>query len=146
MRGMRVDDFLDTNVFIYLFDETDPAKRRIADGLVQRSMEHGSGCISFQVIQETMNVLIGKLGATPDQVRQLLDDVLFPLWRVRPSRALYRRGLEVRSRYRFSVFDSLVVAAALDAGCTTLYTEDLQHGQHIEGLTIVDPFRAPADA
>ncbi len=137
---MSVDDFLDTNVFVYLFDETASGKRQIADSLVRRGLADGSGCISYQVIQETMNVFVGKLGATPEQMRQLMDDVLFPLWRVDPSRALYRRGLDVRARYGFSVYDSLIVAAALDAGCRTLYSEDLQHGQRIEGLTIVDPF------
>ena len=137
---MSVDDFLDTNVFVYLFDETAPGKREVADSLVQRSLADGRGCISYQVIQETMNVLVGKLGATPEQMRKLMDDVLFPLWRVDPTRTLYRRGLDVRARYGFSVYDSLIVAAALDAGCSTLYSEDLQHGQRIVGLTIVNPF------
>ena len=137
---MSVDDFLDTNVFVYLFDETAPGKRQVADSLVQRGLADGRGCISYQVIQETTNVLVGRLGATPEQMRKLMDDVLFPLWRVDPSRTLYRRGLDVRARYGFSVYDSLIVAAALDAGCSTLYSEDLQHGQRIEELTSVDPF------
>lgn len=136
---MSVDDFLDTNIFIYLFDKTAPRKRHVADGLVHRALADGSGCISYQVVQETMNVL-GKLGATPDQMRQLMDDVLFPLWRVNPNRTLYRRALNVRARYGFSMYDSLILAAALDAGCRTLYSEDLQHGQRIEGMTVVDPF------
>jgi predicted nucleic acid-binding protein len=143
---MNVDDFLDTNVFVYLFDETDPVKRDVADRLIHRSLANGSGCISYQVIQETMNVVIGKLGATPEQMRRLMEDILFPLWRVKPTRTLYRRGLEMRTRYGFAVYDSLIVAAALEAGCGTLYSEDLQHGQRIEGLTIIDPFRAPANA
>ena len=64
-----------------------------------------------------------------------------PLWRVNPTRALYQRGLDLQTRYRFSFYDSLIVAAALDAGCKTLYSEDLQHGQRVEGVTITDPFR-----
>ena len=143
---MSVDDFLDTNIFVYLFDETAPRKRHVADRLVRRSVADGSGCISYQVIQETMNVVIGRLGATPEQMRQLMTDVLFPLWRVNPTQTLYRRGLDVRARYGFSVYDSLIVAAALDAGCKTLYSEDLQHGQRMEGLTIVNPFRSPSSA
>ena len=63
---MRVDDFLDTNVFVYLFDETAPGKRQVADRLVQRGLADGRGCISYQVVQETMNVLVEKLGATPE--------------------------------------------------------------------------------
>ena len=140
---MSVEDFLDTNVFIYLFDETDPDKRRRAEFLVHRSLEDGSGCISYQVVQETLNVVTRKLGARPQSARLLLDDVLAPLWQVNPTRALYARGLHVRAQYGFSFYDSLIVAAALEAGCTRLYSEDLQHGQRMERLTIHNPFANP---
>ncbi|MDE2992224.1 MAG: PIN domain-containing protein [Chloroflexota bacterium] len=137
---MSVEDFLDTNVFIYLFDETDPRKRRRAESLVHRSLEDGSGCISFQVVQETLNVVTRKLGARPQSARLLLDDVLAPLWLVNPTRTLYARGLGVHAHFGFSYYDSLIVAAALEAGCTRLYSEDLQHGQQVEHLTIQNPF------
>lgn len=137
---MSVDSFIDTNVFIYLFDETSVEKSRTAEELIRQSLENGSGCISYQVVQETLNIVTRKLKASPEEARQLLDNVLEPLWRVNPSRALFRRGLELQSRYKFGFYDSLIIAAALDAGCRTLYTEDLQHEQQIEGLTIVNPF------
>ena len=138
---MSVDSFIDTNVFVYLFDETNAEKCRIAEGLIQQALENGNGCISYQVVQETTNIVTRKLKASPDEARSLLDNVLEPLWRVNPTRALYRRGLELQSRYKFSFYDSLIIAAALDAGCKTLYTEDLQHGQQVEGVTIVNPFQ-----
>ena len=137
---MSVDNFIDTNVFIYLFDETSVEKSSTAEELVRQSLENGSGCISYQVVQETLNIVIRKLKASPEEARQLLDNILEPLWRVNPSRALFRRGLELQSRYKFGFYDSLIIAAALDAGCRTLYTEDLQHEQQIEDLTIVNPF------
>ena len=139
---MSVEDFIDTNIFIYLFDETDPFKRQRAENIVRRSLQDGTGCISYQVVQETMNVVTRKLGATPENARRLLDEVLIPLWQVNPTPALYRRGLEVRSAYGFSFYDSLIVAAALEAGCERLYTEDLRHGQEIQQLTIQNPFAA----
>ena len=138
---MSVDNFIDTNVFIYLFDETSVEKSRTAEELIRQSLENGSGCISYQVVQETLNIVTRKLKASPEEARQLLDNILEPLWRVNPSRALYRRGLELQSRYKYGFYDSLIIAAALDAGCEALYTEDLQHGQQIEGLTIVNPFQ-----
>ncbi len=58
-----------------------------------------------------------------------------------PTLALYRRGLDIRARYGFSFYDSLIVAAALESGCTRIYSEDLQHGQQIEGLIIENPFK-----
>ena len=137
---MSVENFIDTNVFIYLFDETNPAKRQRAESLVHRSLENGSGCISFQVVQEALNVVTRKLGARPQSARLLLDDVLAPLWLVNPTRLLYTRALQVHAQYGFSFYDSLIVAAALEAGCTRLYSEDLQHGQQVEHLTIQNPF------
>lgn len=74
-------------------------------------------------------------------MRRYLDSVLAPLFRVHASLRLYRASLDIQSRYRFAYYDALVVAAALDAGCATLYSEDLQDGQRIDGLTVVDPFR-----
>ena len=137
---MSVEHFLDTNVFVYLFDETDPDKRRFAEALVHRSLENGSGCISYQVVQETLNVVTRKLGARPQSARLLLDDVLAPLWLVNPTPTLYARGLGVHAQFGFGFYDSLIVAAALEAGCTRLYSEDLQHGQQVEHLTIQNPF------
>ena len=137
---MRADSFLDTNVFVYLFDETDERKRRTAEVLVQHALEDGRGCISYQVVQETLNVLTRKLQAAAEDVGRLLDDVLMPLWRVNPTRTLYRRGLDLRTRYGFSFYDSLIVAAALEADCKVLYSEDLQHSQRIAGVTVMDPF------
>ena len=137
---MSADDFLDSNVLVYSVDDRFPEKRQKAMELVSRSVIEGTGCISFQVVQETLNVLIGRLGTPVGQLRVLMDDVLFPLWQVYPSASLYQDAISIQSRYGFSFYDSLIVAAALEAGCTRLYSEDLQHGQHIERLTILNPF------
>ena len=138
---MNVEHFLDTNVIVYLFDETNDHKREQAVRLVQESLENETGCISYQVVQETINVITKKLNATPEKARKILDDTLMPLWRVNPTRTLYQRSLNLQTRYHFSFYDSLIVAAALEAGCKNLFSEDLQDGQQIEGLTITNPFR-----
>ena len=139
---MSVENFLDSNIFVYLFDETDDRKRETAEHLVQEALENETGCISYQVVQETINVVTRKLNATPEKARQILDHVLIPLWRVNPTPELFQRSLGLQNRHKFSFYDSLIVAAALDAGCKTLYSEDLQHGQEIERVTITNPFRA----
>ena len=135
-------DFIDSNVFLYLFDEGDDHKRRVAERLISQALEAGWASISFQVVQETLNVLTRKLAtpATPADARRFLDHVLAPLWRVMPSLALYQRGLAIQARYRYGFYDALIIAAAMEAGCTRLYSEDLQHSQRIEGLTIENPF------
>ena len=137
---MSADDFLDSNVLVYSVDTGFPEKRQRAMELVTRSVNEATGCISFQVVQETLNVLIGRLGTPVDRLRVLMDDVLSPLWQVYPSAPLYQSAITLQGRYELSFYDSLIVAAALEAGCTRLYSEDLQRGQQIQRLTILNPF------
>ena len=140
------DDFIDSNVFVYLFDETDERKRQVAQSLVNTALVEGSAQISFQVVQETLNVITRKLKVPVrlEEAHQFLDQILVPLWKINPNRVLYQRGLEIRTRYQLGFYDSLIIAASLQAGCKTLFSEDLQHGQQIETLIIQDPFRSVA--
>ncbi|MDE0026932.1 MAG: PIN domain-containing protein [Spirochaetaceae bacterium] len=133
--------FVDSNVFVYLFDEGDPAKRRRAREIVRLSLSQ-SWVVSYQVVQETLNVITRKLKTpvTADHARRFLHAVLLPLWSVAPSAELYRRGLEIQSRYQYGFYDALIIAAALEASCTRLLSEALQHGQRIDTLTIENPF------
>lgn len=137
-------DFLDSSVILYVFD-VDERKQEIAKSIVDDALGGGVS-ISFQVVQEVLNVLIRK-GATPasdTQARNVLETLLLPLWHVMPTRELYTDALRIQARYRYSFYDSLIIAAALQAGCARLLSEDLQHGQRIEGLTIVNPFAGTA--
>ncbi len=135
-------DFIDSNVIIYMFDETDERKREIADGIVEAAMRDHSATISFQVVQETLNVMTRELPSpmSAEDAGRFLETTLAPLWKVSPSLSLYRRGMGIQSRYQYSFYDSLIIAAALDAGCSRLYSEDFQHGQRIESLVIENPF------
>ena len=72
---------------------------------------------------------------------EFFRETRLPSWKSRPTPERYSRALELQERYRFSFWDALIVAAALEAGCTRLLTEDLQHGQVIEGLRVENPFR-----
>lgn len=140
---MSAEFFIDTNVFVYQLDPSNPQKQRVAERIVRDAIVTGNGCISSQVAQECLNVALRKAQVTlsPDEARSYLDAVLLPLVQVHTTAPLLHRALDVQSRWRFAFYDSLIVAAALTAGCQTLLSEDLQHGQRIDGLTIVDPFR-----
>jgi predicted nucleic acid-binding protein len=140
---MSAELFLDTNVFVYQLDASDTRKHKIAEALVRQALERESACISFQVVQECLNTALRKAEVALDasQARAYLDAVLLPLMKVGASVALYQRALDLQGRWRFGFYDSLIVAAALSAGCTRLLTEDLQHGQRIETLTVENPFR-----
>ncbi len=134
--------FLDTNILVYSFDRTATRKQLRARELIAKALE-GRGVISFQVVQEFLNVALRKFARpmTVEQAQDYLDTVLVPLCRVHSDPSLYGEALSAHLRWRFSFYDSLVVAAALRSGCDTLYSEDLHHGQRIGRLTIVDPFR-----
>jgi predicted nucleic acid-binding protein len=136
-------NFLDSNIFIYLFDATAQDKQTTAQNIIFNALKDQSACISFQVIQETLNVLTRKL-AIPVKLNDalaFLQQVLEPLCKITPSTALYVKALSLQNLHRFSFYDSVIVAAALQAGCTQLLTEDLQDGQFIEDLKIVNPFK-----
>lgn len=99
-------------------------------------------CVSDQVVQECLNVITTKarVSLTPAQAQGYLDAVLLPLLQVGASANLFRRALNLRARWQLSFYESLIVAAALAASSQRLLTEDLQHGQQIETLTIENPF------
>jgi predicted nucleic acid-binding protein len=129
--------FLDTNVVLYVLSG-EAGKAETAEDLLA-----AGSTISVQVLNEVAAVALRKLGMSWPQIRQMLD-VLRAVCEVEPlSLATHGRGMAIAERFGFSVYDSLIVAAALGAGCETLYSEDMQHGQVIEGrLTIRNPFRS----
>lgn len=131
---------LDTNVIIYLLGDSDPAKRERAEQFVLAGLRDKSVCISQQVLQESLNVALRKLKFSVEDAERVLNRILLPLCKVLPPESLYREALRVQARYQYSFYDALIIAAALKLGCKTLYSEDLQHGQQIEQLRIVNPF------
>lgn len=137
-------DFLDSNILVYMFDQRDDRKRGMAINIIEQGLLDGSACISAQVIQESLNVCIRKLlkPLTPESAARVLKSTLLPLCKVWPNEALYLKGLQLQQRWSLSFYDALIVAAALQAGCTRLLSEDMQHGLRIETLRIENPFLA----
>lgn len=134
--------FLDTNVLIYTFAAHAQAKRNKALSLVGEALEDGRGIVSFQVIQEFLNVALHKFEKplSWDESYQYFDEVLGPLCGVYPDPELYRSALQIKHETGYRFYDALIVAAALTSGCKVLYSEDLQDGRKIAGLLIKNPF------
>lgn len=135
---MSADRFFDTNVLVYAYSRvgyrTETARQLLLDG----------GVVNVQVLNEFASVAQAKLGLTWTEVRQAIEKIVILCPNPRPiSIATHLRALALCERYGFSIWDGLIVAAAVEAGCTKLLTEDLQHGQTIEGLLIENPFLAP---
>jgi len=135
--------FLDTNIFVDAADESDIRKARRAQKLIADAAGNGNGVCSYQVIQEFVNVVLRRFSkplATAD-VERFLVTIFQPLFIVHSSLALFSSALRLQTHYRLSWYDALIVAAAVEAECGILYSEDLQHGQRFESTTVKNPFR-----
>lgn len=128
-------NFFDTNVILYLLDDgrkADLAARLLADG----------GMISVQVLNETLVNCLRKAGMTWPEAGVFLTGIRQLCEVSNLTQETHDLGLSLGARYGFAVYDAMIVAAALQSGCTTLYSEDMQHGLIIEEqMRIVNPFR-----
>ena len=132
--------FLDTNIFVYALDEVSPTKADKADRLIREAVVTKSGTISYQVIQEFFNVVYRRSPMRPAEAEHFLTAVFRPLWVVQPSTALFFKGIQVHERFGLPWYDALIVAAAIEAKCGILFSEDFQHGQKFENVEIRNPF------
>ncbi len=139
---MTAKYFLDTNIFVYSFDTRAPKKVKRAQALIHAAITQRSGCISSQVVQEFINVATRKFAhpMSASECREYLSAVLTPLCEIFPSVALYEFALQIMEESKYHYYDALIVAAAIRGGCNILYSEDLQHGRLIHGVTIRNPF------
>jgi predicted nucleic acid-binding protein len=127
----------DSNVLLYLAS-ADITKSTIAEDLLR-----AGGVVSVQVLNEVVAVARRKFHMDWSEVRELLSPV-FSACRIVPvGFETHEGGMLIATRYGFGIYDSVILAAAIQAGCTTLFSEDLQDGQTIAALTIRNPFAAP---
>ena len=127
--------FFDTNILLYLLSE-DNHKADRAEAIIAVS-----GVISIQVLNEFSSVAFRKFKMSYAEIRDTLLTVR-ALCQIQPVTIdTHELGLDIAERYGFSLYDSMIVSAALQSSCTILYSEDMQQGQIIEGqLTISNPF------
>jgi predicted nucleic acid-binding protein len=133
--AMPSDLAFDTNVLVY-WAAQDPVKAPRSEQIVL-----DGAMLSVQVLNEFCRVALSKLKKPLPEVRLILDTVRLTNTIVPITLSVHERGLKILQRYRLAVFDSMIVAAALDAGCTTLWSEDMHDGLVIDGLTIRNPYR-----
>ena len=133
---MRGEAFLDTNVLIYAVALDDPRNARAEELLASRAT------ISVQILNEFVSVARRKISMSWPDVKEALDAfrVLCPS-PLPVTVELHEAAIQISEQYGYGIYDALVVAAALEAGCAILYSEDFQDGQTIDGrLTIRNPF------
>ncbi len=135
---MHGDSFIDTNIWIYahLRKPGDP-RHAVALQLVETLID---GVISPQVAAEYYNVML-RSGQSDSWILENLN-LMLDYYHVQPlNESVMRQAWDIRKRYGFSIWDCQIIAAALESGCRTLYTEDLQHGQQIDNLAIINPLK-----
>lgn len=136
---MPSDVFFDTNVVLYTLS-ADPLKQVRSAQLLR-----AGGVVSVQVLNETVRVARAtkKMGKTWPEVHTILAGVQAKCAVVPLTLQIHQRGLAYAERYQYTIFDSMIVAAAVEAGCTTLYSEDMNDSQVIDGVTIRNPYARP---
>ena len=134
--------FLDTNVFVYSFDHSQPRKQKRAESLIVEAIESEQCSISTQVIQEFLNVALGKFASrlSTAETTRYLDRVLWPLCKIHPTAGLYTGAVSIMEETGWTFYDSLIVSAAVTARCRVLFTEDLRAGRVLRGVEIRNPF------
>jgi predicted nucleic acid-binding protein len=134
--------FIDTNIFVYCFDDLQPEKKAMSLSIIIDALKTGNGIISWQIIQEFLNVSTRKflVPLKPDDAKIYLQKVLNPLCEVFPDLDLYQKAIDIQNNTGYSFYDSLVIAGALRGECNILYSEDLKNGHQVDGLKVVNPF------
>ena len=137
MSGGKV--FLDTNVLVYAQDADAPDKRQRSRALIAAVVAAGSGVISTQVLQEFYVTATRKMGVPPLAAKSVVQSFrLFEVVQLSPD--LIEQAIDRSVLSQLSFWDALIVAASVASGCTTIFSEDLNAGQVIDGVKITNPF------
>jgi len=132
---MRETAFIDTNVLIYLYSEDEERKQDIS----QRAVDKYDCVVSTQVLSEFSNVCVGKLKRSPEEVGAAIDEIAGQTKVSLIEKHIIKSALDIHRRYKYTYFDSLIIASALNSECRYLITEDLADGQVIDNkLTIIN--------
>ena len=134
--------FFDTNILVYSADNKDLRKKEIASRLINDAINSGTGVISTQCLQEFFNVAQKKLNISKQAAKELVEYFANKLPVVEISVPLILSAVDISIKSQFSFWDSLILSAASDTGCATVYSEDLSDQQIIAGAKIQNPFAA----
>ena len=132
--------FVDTNILVYCFDDADPAKKKKAMQIMDGLWETSKGVLSLQVLKEFFVTVTEKLANKMDfrDAKAAVIDLLS--WNIfYETRSSLERTFEIIQKHHLSLWDANIISAAILSDCNTVYSEDLQHNQTIEGVRIINP-------
>lgn len=137
---MPAPEFLDTNVLVYAYDSGHPGKQKVAQRLLRAAIT-GQFVISSQVLGEFSATLLHKISPAIKATDLLIVlDALAPIRAVPTDSGIIRRAVEIRAKFGVHFYDAAIIAAAEKAGCSRIWSEDLNSGQQYFGLTVENPF------
>jgi len=135
MRDRARGAFFDTSILVYTITQNDP-RTVIAEKLLA-----AGGTVAVQVLNEFVDVARRKMKMSMGEWSIALACIRFLCGPIKPMTvATHETAIKIATRYGYRIYDALILASALEAGCDVLYSEDMQHGQRIDGLTIRNPF------
>jgi predicted nucleic acid-binding protein len=141
MSDAETPQFVDTNILVYAHDHSAGAKHAQARALIEQLWESRSGCVSIQVLHEFYITVTQKV-ARPlesEHATQIVTDIA--TWRVHtPGVQGVLNAIRLRERHGLPFWDAMIIASAIQLGCRTLWSEDLQPGQTYADVTIENPF------
>jgi predicted nucleic acid-binding protein len=133
--------FVDTNIFLYAYDISDPAKRKKAADLIKSLWGNKCGCISIQVLQELYVNLTRKIPHPMSSIeaKQIIVDL--KSWKHHvPDSISLEKAIDMESKFRLSFWDAMILCSAHQMQCSILWTEDLNAGQNYDGVLVKNPF------
>ncbi len=141
MSGNKDLQFLDTNVLLYAHDKSAGEKQNRAGAIVTAMWESGNGCLSVQVLQEFYVNITQKVAQRLDKEMALQIVTDLACWHIHvPDAADVLKAIEIQLAYKISFWDAMIIRSAQAMRCQILWTEDLQAGQIIAGVRVVNPF------
>ena len=140
MKPMNGKVFFDSNVVIYSYSNNEPEKQQIARNLISDNFS----LVSTQVLQEVANTIVKKFKFTYKDAQLAIVECSHNNELYINTEDTVLHACEIAEQYKFSFYDSLIIAAAIEGECEILYSEDLKHEQVIDNrLTIINPFLLP---
>jgi predicted nucleic acid-binding protein len=143
MTSTTAKSFIDTNILVYALDQADPAKQQNARALLKTLQEKESGVISTQVLQEFCVVSTAKLKLNVILVKKIIVSLKY-FKTITVDLKMIEEAIDCSALNKISFWDALVVTTAKASGCNAIWSEDLGHGQLIDGVRIINPFIEPA--
>lgn len=137
---MKDKCFLDTNLLVYLYDENEIEKQKSVITFLKSLRKKQQAVLSVQTLGEFFNVTTKKLKISKEQSMFFCNEIrhMYPVYEISTENVFH--AMQISKTTNFSYWDSLIIAMAIDTDCSVLYSEDLNPGQQVEGVRIINPF------